>query len=108
LITNANLNESSQITVTSRNVQAICLAASCTFTFSQQMTPLISSVSPNNVNASSLVTIAGDNFGTNLTNVNVNIGKQNCIPSSVTNQLITCLLNGLNLGNQNVAVNIFG
>ena len=108
LTTNANTNVSSQIIVTSKNVRAVCLAAACVFEFSQPITPLISSVAPNILNASSLISITGNNFGTNLANVNVKIGKQNCIPDTVTNQLITCLLNGLNLGNQNVLVNILG
>ena len=108
LKTNAELEGSYEIIVTSNNVKSVCSAANCNFAYSQAVTPTIDSVSPNRVDSSSLISINGSNFGTNLTNVNVKIGTQSCSVSSVTNTEITCQLVGLNLGNQLVRVNIFG
>jgi len=78
------------------------------YTFSQAITPLLNSSSPLSVNSSSVVTLIGDNFGTDLANLVITIGTQICQPLAVNNTEITCQLNGLNLGDQNVKLNIIG
>ena len=107
LTTSANSNGTNLIVVNSNSVQAVCLT-DCTFSYSQSITPKLSTVAPNSVNTSSLITITGTSFGSDLNSVNIQIGSQNCVASTVTDQAITCNLAGLNLGNQNVAVNIIG
>ena len=60
------------------------------------------------VNASSLIILTGSNFGQDINNVNVYIGSQYCQPVQINETQIVCQLNGLNLGGQNIQVNILG
>lgn len=97
-----------EIKVTSNNLKAFCLASNCYFNYSQVCTPILNSVSPNSVNSSNLITLTGSNLNTNLSDLEIKIGTQICVPVSVNENEITCQLNGLNLGDQQVNVNIFG
>lgn len=94
------------IKVTSNGVTSVCSAANCSFEYSQAMTPTITNVSPSTISSSGTITINGTSFGTNSSSVSVKIGSQICTPISVNDVLITCQLDGLNLGNQVVSVNV--
>jgi hypothetical protein len=107
-ITTTPLAEGSyDVKVFTNNVQMKSLAFS-NYTFSQAITPVLNSSSPLNVNESGVVTLVGENFGTDLANLIITIGTQRCHPLTVNNTEITCHLNGLNLGDQNVQLNIIG
>lgn len=85
-------------------------SSSPNYTFSLASTPVLDTVSPINVSESSVITLFGNNFGNNtdLSCLTINIGDQKCDPISVNDTKIACHLNGLNLGNQNVKLNING
>ena len=110
LNTYPDLNGNQTILIQSNNIQAVCLVNNnnCNFTFSQIDTPIINDVVPTMVNASSLITLTGSNFGQDINNVNVYIGSQYCQPVQINETQIVCQLNGLNLGGQNIQVNILG
>ena len=98
-----------EILVYSNGIKAACSVASgCTYVFSSTITPNISSISPTTVNGSTLMTLTGSNFVSQSSLVNVIIGNQLCSTLTATATQITCQLNGLNLGNQNVLLNIKG
>ena len=78
------------------------------FNYSSAITPIIDSVDPLEVSSSSLITINGSNFGNDSTNVNVKIGSEVCLIETVNDLQIMCQLKGLNLGPQDILVNING
>lgn len=78
------------------------------YTFSTAITPVLNSSSPSSVNESSIVTLNGNNFGNDTTKLVITIGTQQCEPLTANDTEITCQLNGLNLGVQNVLLNIIG
>ena len=82
--------------------------SSSNYTFSQEITPVLNSSSPSDVCNSTVVTLNGNNFGTDLSLLKITIGTQQCQPLTVTNTEITCQLMGLNLGDQNVQLNVIG
>lgn len=79
-----------------------------TFTYSTEISPKIDSVYPLEIDTSSLITIDGINFGNESSNVSVRIGSEECEILNVNETEINCQLNGLNLGPQNILVNING
>jgi hypothetical protein len=83
-------------------------SAASNFTFSEAITPVLNSASPSNVFHSSIVTLDGNNFGTDTSALRVTIGTQQCEPLTVNNTEITCQLTGLNLGDQTVLLNVIG
>ena len=98
-----------EIKVYSNGQKAVCSVANgCKFTFSSIITPNINSISPTTVSGSTLITITGTNFVNDMSLVNVVIGNQQCVAASATTTQITCQLNGLNFGSQNVLLNING
>jgi hypothetical protein len=77
----------------------------CTFTTSSSYTPTITAVSPNTVSDSNTeITIDGQNFGIDSSNITVRIGDQNCLVSSVLDTQLNCTINGLSVGDQPVVV----
>lgn len=107
LLTNSELNNTYEVNVYSNFVQAVCLVV-CNFTYSANYTPVISSISPISINSSSQVSIKGSNFGTNISSVNIDIGGQECVIDSLNDSQLACLLNGINLGIQQINLNING
>jgi hypothetical protein len=98
-----------EIKVYSNGQKAVCSVANgCNFAFDSSITPNITSISPTTVNGSALITITGTNFVNDMSLVNVVIGNQQCVAASATTTEITCQLNGLNFGSQNVLLNING
>lgn len=85
-----------------------CATETCSFSTSMAITPVINSVSPNSVSDLSLITLNGNNFGNNITNLNVKIGTETCQVNTVNDTQVTCYLNGLNLGDQEIALNLKG
>ena len=98
-----------EIKVYSNGLKVACSAANaCKYVFSPVITPNIDSISPKTVNTSSLMTLTGSNFVSNISLINVFIGKQKCAAVTATSTQITCQLDGLELGYQNVFLNING
>ena len=90
-------------------VQAVCdVISNCTFEFSSDIAPIVSSVIPTNVSSPAVVTIYGSKFGNNTSLLTVTIGTQNCIVESADDETITCTLLGLSVGSQYVNVNLNG
>ena len=108
LTTNAELNGDYEILIYSNGILAVCGISSCSFSFSIVITPTINSILPKIINDSSLITLTGSSFGNNITRINVKIGSQICRPITIDDQSISCQLDGLNLGNQIVKLNIDG
>lgn len=93
------------LNVNVNNQNSSCDSNNCTITISSAYTPLISSISPNIVNDSNTqVEIIGQNFGSNLSQITVKIGRQYCLASNVSDTKIDCKLNGLEVGDQPVLV----
>ncbi len=77
------------------------------YAFSAEDTPEILSVSPTSVSlANTEITISGNLFGTSSSDVEVKIGVQDCVVSTVTNTEIKCTLSGLEIGDQSVNLRI--
>ncbi len=98
-----------ELKVYSNGLKAACsVANACKYAFSPTITPNIDSISPAAVNSSSLMTLTGSNFVNDISLVNIVIGRQKCVAVTASSTKITCQLNGLDLGTQNVLLNING
>ena len=76
-----------------------------TFTVNSAYTPIVNSVSPNNIDSpNTQVTISGEKFGNDTSSISIVIGGQNCIISDLVDNTINCTLNGLGTGPQVVTV----
>jgi hypothetical protein len=79
----------------------------CSFEFNSTYASIINSVTPISVDQANVeITIVGSNFDSDLNRIKVNIGQQECSVTFATETEIKCLLNGLNLGENKVTVNI--
>ena len=78
------------------------------FLFDEADTPKLVDVSPTAVNGSSLMTLSGRFLTSDPTKVSVQIGKENCDVLSVDGTELSCRLDGLSLGDQQVTVSIRG
>lgn len=95
------------VSVTVNDVEAI-YDCDCFFNVSALVTPIVTSVSPLNINDTTTVTISGEKFGSDTVMVNVKIGKDDCNVTSVNDTSITCDVDGIDSGVQNVIVNVNG
>lgn len=93
-----------QVYVNSNGMLVDCLN-SCQFNASSDITPVIDSVSPSSLNSSGLVTLAGINFGNMVSTLYIIIGSQKCSVQSVSDQQVTCQLDGLDIGDQSINLN---
>ena len=88
-------------------LQAIC--SDCFFSFLNSSTPIIFYVSKKYLNDSNtLLTITGENFGSDLSKTKVVIGCQSCEVNTVQDTSIDCTLNNLELGKQDIVVHLDG
>ena len=106
--TSSSTSMTTTIKVYVNGVQAICTSPNCDFTFSSQIAPTITSISPTSVSDATTLTLSGTQFGTDITKLTVNIGSQSCTVLTATGSQITCSISGLNLGSQAVLVNLDG
>ena len=110
VITTSNyIDDTNDLQVYVNNVLAVCTSDQCQYSFSDQSTPTLSQISPLTVNDSTLMTLTGASFGSDPTKIKITIGSSNCGSVSITsNTVVTCQLDGLNLGKQNVNLNVDG
>ena len=54
------------------------------------------------------MTISGSQFGNDKTKLTVTIGNNNCNITAASANSITCSLDSLNVGQQNIIVNLMG
>ena len=106
--TSSSSSMTTTIKVYVNGVQAICTSPNCDFTFSSQIAPTITSISPTSVSDATTLTLSGTQFGTDITKLTVNIGSQSCTVLTATGSQITCSISGLNLGSQAIFVNLDG
>jgi len=105
----ANQDGTYETTVYVNGFQASCVNNNCGYAFTSAATPKLTSVSPNTLSDSNtLITITGDNFGSDSSKVQVSVGSEDCVVASTSQTSITCTLNKLALGNQLVLVTIDG
>lgn len=98
-----------ELSVYVNGFQAVCSNNNCNYTFTSAATPKLTAVSPNTLSDSNtLITITGQNFGSDSSKVKVSIGGEDCAVASTSQTTITCTLNRLALGNQAVMVTIDG
>lgn len=107
LITSSSASGATTIKIFVNGVQATCNAI-CTFTFSSQIAPTITSVSPTSVSDATTLTITGTQFGTDPAKLTVKIGIQSCTVLTATSSQLTCSIPGLSLGAQIISVNLAG
>ena len=93
------------ISVYSNGKLASCFG-DCSFEFLESVAPVISSVSPLTVNDSTEIIITGQNFVPNVTLIHIKIGSQDCLVSESSETEIKCNIDGLDLGAQNINLNI--
>ena len=85
------------------------LSENFTFSYHDHLSPKIFSVSPSYLNDSnSLIRLSGQNFGAIKSKLHISIGGQNCEAQTAADTSITCILNKLNLGQQNIKVKVDG
>ena len=77
-----------------------------TFTCSEQYTPVVTSIYPESINGSGIITLIGYNFGNDSSQTTIYIGNQSCVVQTVNSTYITCLIGGVETGNQSVTCNI--
>lgn len=109
-VTRGNSDTQVEIVVYVNDLKADCTIAGvgCNYEFASNVAPFISSISPLSIADQSNVTLSGYNFGNDKTKLSVTIGSQACNIVDANNQTIFCTLPGLELGKQNVNVNLAG
>ncbi|VDH99664.1 Hypothetical predicted protein, partial [Mytilus galloprovincialis] len=81
------------------------VSPSCEITYALASTPEMTSVAPISFDGTSTsVTITGQGFGTDSSNVMVTIGGADCTVSVVTAQTVTCTITNVPVGSQPVVV----
>lgn len=82
----------------------------CTYTWSQDATPYLTSVSPTSITGSQTLNLIGENFAvlsaTNALNVQVSINNEICNVTSVTNTTIVCDIASISNGNYPIIITI--
>lgn len=107
----AYINQNLSVTVVIGANEAICLARSCTFQWSTTITPYFDSVSPNQINGPTVLTIIGRGLtsgGGTVSNTDVIIGGTTCNITSMTNTRLICQVGSILAGNHTVDGIIFG
>ena len=89
---------------------AVCKASgNCTFTFSEEMTPVVTSISPDTVSgASTSIVILGFGFVNETSEITVIIGGVDCVVTFAYEDEIDCDVGYVPVGNQEVVVNVAG
>jgi len=105
-VTNPEQADTYNITVYVNGYTVEC-GVECSYEFSAQNTPQISSVSPTSVSsADTEITISGSGFGNVESDVEVLIGSQDCVVSGVSDTEINCTLYGLEIGEQTINLRV--
>jgi hypothetical protein len=105
-VTNAEQADTYDITVYVNGYTVEC-DIDCSYGFSAQNTPQISSVSPTSVSsANTEITISGSLFGSVASDVEVMIGSQECVVSTVSDTEIKCTPSGLEIGEQSINLRV--
>lgn len=99
-------NEIHEIQVFVNNLKAVC--DDCSFEYAKSITPLIEAIHPIEVNGSTLMTLTGTFHETDSVKFNVMIGQQHCVSPTVASTTLTCRIDGLELGMNQVSLNIEG
>lgn len=95
-----------EIQVFVNNLKAAC--DDCSFKYSNTVTPLIEAIHPMEVNGSTVMILNGTFHETDPAKFNVMIGQQHCIVLTAESTTLTCRLDGLELGENQVMLNIQG
>ena len=93
------------VSINSRNSECII---PCTFMYSSSATPHIQNVSPADVTGNTQITITGDGFGTDTTQISVKAGDEVFVVTQVTDTTITCDIPSLPVGVHDLKVNVRG
>ena len=101
-----------KIEITTNGYPAVCQLENdgvCSFDYELDISPVISEVSPLSIDTMDpmSVTIAGENFGTTISDLEVTIGGQDCTVDKL-NTNISCTLTGLPAGHNTVEVLVKG
>ena len=105
----SNQDGAYEVSVYVNGLQAVCINNNCNYNYATSITPKISSVSPNSLSdTNTLLTINGQNFNTDASKVKVNVGAENCQVLTSSKTKITCTLNRLALGDQQVVIIVDG
>ncbi len=95
------------VRVVVNNINASC--GTCTFSYSDSISPELTSVSPLTVSGSTQISLQGSKFGSDATKVHVMIGASECVVASVANDSqIECQVAGVEAGDQLVQVTVEG
>ncbi|CAF0814130.1 unnamed protein product, partial [Brachionus calyciflorus] len=77
-----------------------------TYTFDSSLNPIITSITPNEIDRETNITILGENFVSDFSDIAIQIGNQNCEVLYSNSTMIECNLKGLDLGANSVALKI--
>ena len=106
------INQPIPITILIGNNPAVCSVETCSFTWSESVTPYIDAVDPTSVTGPQLLTLTGRNLqaiGAVLTSsTHVTIGGQICDVTSVTNDTISCQIGSIEVGDHSIVASIDG
>ena len=97
------------ITVALDDIPVTWLSSS-NYSFASEFTPTVTSVSPTTASGPIDLTIVGTGFGNgaNLPAYDIKVGNQSCQATTVNDNQIVCHLDGVDVGDQSVTVNIDG
>ena len=101
-------NEGSFYVSLSLNDIPVMWRTDSSYRFSAESTPIVNSVSPASVNGPTELTLDGSGFGVTDYLLSVKVGNQTCQVTSVNDTQIVCQLDGLEVGEQSVMVNVNG
>lgn len=85
-----------------------CLDSACSFEYADDVTPRVYNVSPASINSSNVtITITGERFGSDVSNVTVNVGGAVCAVVSASDSEVQCILGNVAAGRYSPQVSIF-
>lgn len=108
LVCTSPMSSSGDVVVYEGQFAALC-TGNCTFTYDSQLTPTITDVDPTSVSGSTQLTLTGTGFGTDMSQVTVSIGGEDCVVDSVDlSTTVVCTVAAVPAGNNTIDLIVSG
>lgn len=88
------------------NENQVEYAMNLTYEFTELKNPQITSISTNEIQQETNLTLNGENFGIAPSDIDLKIGDQTCEPVSLNDTNILCSIKGLEIGSHSVKLNV--
>lgn len=98
-------SEAKDVITETGGVKSSCSQASCKFTFSSSVTPLVSEAQSTNVTGvDHILTLLGSGYGTTQADVSVTVGEVTCVITELLDGSIKCRIPGASAGQHAIKV----